>query len=500
MQLSKNILPVASSKVVGPDTSLFELPEKVLQFGTGVLLRGLPDYYIDKANKQGVFNGRVVVVKSTDSGGADAFNDQGCLYTQNIRGIAGEQVINEYIINASISRVLSAKSEWRQILDCAAKPDMEIIISNTTEVGITLAADDNVHVQPPASFPGKLLAFLFERYKCFHGDIHKGMVIIPTELIVDNGGKLLDIVLELAELNRMDHHFIEWIELANAFCSSLVDRIVPGKLPPSQQETATAELGYSDELMIMSEVYSLWAIQTSSHKAKEMLSFSEVDETVIITDNIEKYRELKLRLLNGTHTLSCGIAFLAGFDLVKDAMEDKTMGRYVAGLMKDEIAPCIFDENISLQEATAFSNAVIERFRNPSIDHKWLSITLNYTQKIKMRNVPVLLKHYEQHGTVPPLIAVGFAAYLVFMKCQPAENGKYAGERNGTAYILQDEQAAYYYQLWKDHPLNEISAIALSNREMWGTDLTALPGFAEAVQHQLESIMEKGMMEVLKEL
>src|SRR5690349_1544710 len=147
MQLAKNILPVKKGKVTSPGPSLFELPEKVLQFGTGVLLRGLPDYYIDKANKQGVFNGRIVVVKSTDSGGTDAFEEQDGLYTQCIRGIAGDKVINEYIINTSISRVLSAKSQWQQVLDCAADPGLEIVISNTTEVGITLLADDNVHAQ-----------------------------------------------------------------------------------------------------------------------------------------------------------------------------------------------------------------------------------------------------------------------------------------------------------------------------------------------------------------
>jgi tagaturonate reductase len=325
------------------------------------------------------------------------------------------------------------------------------------------------------------------------------MVIIPTELIIDNGNKLLDIILELAKLNKMDHHFIEWIEMANCFCNSLVDRIVPGKLPAVQQEAVAKELGYTDELMIMSEVYSLWAIETSSRKAREMLSFSQVDDTVIITDDIDKYRELKLRLLNGTHTLSCGIAYLAGFDLVKNSMEDQLQGNYVAALMKEEIAPCICDENISLQEALEFSNKVIERFSNPFIDHKWISITLNYTQKIKMRNVPVLLKHFQQHNSVPPLMALGFAAYLLFMKGNLAENEKYVGERNGITYPLQDEQAAWYSQLWNNHPLSEISKTALSNHDLWGTNLVVLPGFAEAVQLNLESIIQNGMVNVLKE-
>ena len=500
MQLSKKILPQLNKTVQSvPAESILELPEKVLQFGTGVLLRGLPDYYIDKANKQDIFNGRVVVVKSTDRGDTDAFDVQDGLYTQCIRGIANDQMTQEYIVNASVSRVLSAKSQWHEVLNCAANPEMEIVISNTTEVGLVLMEDDNVHAQPPVSFPGKLLAFLQERYKCFHGDLHKGMVIIPTELIINNGTKLQSIVVELAHLNKMDHHFIDWLETANCFCNSLVDRIVPGKMAPALQAAAEAELGYSDGLMIMSEVYSLWAIETSSRKAKEMLSFAKADDTVLITDDIEKYRELKLRLLNGTHTFSCGVAHLAGFEIVKDAMEDTVMQQYVTNLMEQEIAPCICGETISAAEANEFSNKVIERFSNPFIEHKWISITLNYTQKIKMRNVPILLKHYEQQQDVPGYMALGFAAYLLFMKCEPGENGTYNGVMNGNIYPVQDEKASYYYQLWKDNSVSEIPKKVLSDRNLWGADLSMLPGFYDAVKFYMESISEKGAMETLKE-
>ena len=500
MQLSKEILPQLNKTVQSvPADSIFELPEKVLQFGTGVLLRGLPDYYIDKANKQDIFNGRVVVVKSTDRGDTDAFDVQDGLYTQCIRGIANDQMTQEYIVNASVSRVLSAKSQWHEVLNCAANPDIEIVISNTTEVGLVLMENDNVHAQPPVSFPGKLLSFLHERYQCFHGDLHKGMVIIPTELITDNGEKLQSIVVELAHLNRMDHKFIDWLESANCFCNSLVDRIVPGKLPAVQQTVAETELGYSDELMIMSEVYSLWAIETSSRKAKEILSFAKADDTVLITDDIEKYRELKLRLLNGTHTFSCGVAHFAGFEIVKDAMEDTMMRQYVTNLMKQEIAPCICDETISTAEANEFSNKVIERFSNPFIEHKWISITLNYTQKIKMRNVPMLLKHYEQQQEVPAFMALGFAAYFLFMKCEPGENGTYNGMMNGKVYPVQDEKASYYHQLWKDHSLSEIPKKGLSDQNLWGGDLSILPGFCDVVKFYMESINEKGVMETLEE-
>ena len=159
MWLSKyNLKNIQAEKALLPQQALFELPEKVLQFGTGVLLRGLPDYFIDKANKQGIFNGRVVIVKSTDGGDSSAFEKQDGLYTVCVRGIENGEKFEENIINASVSRVLSAKNEWNKILECAHNPQLKIIISNTTEVGIELVQDD-IKRYPPVSFPGKLLYF-----------------------------------------------------------------------------------------------------------------------------------------------------------------------------------------------------------------------------------------------------------------------------------------------------------------------------------------------------
>ena len=500
MQLSKQTLSQLNGAVQSmPTDALFTLPEKVLQFGTGVLLRGLPDYYIDKANKQGLFNGRVVIVKSTDSGDTDGYSTQDGLFTHCIKGIRQQKMTEEYIINASISRVVSAKSQWQQVLDCALNPDMEIVISNTTEVGIVLVEDDKITGTPPVSFPGKLLAFLHERYKAFNGDVNKGMVIVPTELITDNGTKLQSIVMELAHLNNADYAFIDWLENANSFCNSLVDRIVPGKLPTSQQKETEAKLGYTDELMIMSEPYSLWAIETSNPKVKDVLTFAEADKGIVITNDITKQRELKLRLLNGTHTFSCGIAFLAGFETVKEAMADKAFGLYVYDLMHHEIAPCVSSEKISVLEAREFSGNVLDRFRNPFIDHKWISITLNYSHKMRMRNIPLLLRHFEQDLYVPGSMALGFAAYLLFMKCEHSESGKYYGEANGVAYPVQDEHAGYFQQLWKNTKPKDIAKTALSNTQLWGTDLTALTGFAYAVQSYLNSMIDHGTAATLKE-
>ena len=243
MNLSKdNLQAIRTTGLVKPGKAIFSLPEKVLQFGTGVLLRGLPDYFIDKANRQGIFNGRVVVVKSTESGDAGAFDRQDGLYTLCIRGIEEGKKVEENIICSAIGRVLSARDQWSDILQLAHRPEMQIIISNTTEVGIQLVEDD-IRRRPPRSFPGKLLGFLYERWQAFGGSPESGMVIVPTELIIDNGKKLAAIVKELAQISQLPADFMVWMEQHCRFCSSLVDRIVPGKPRCGHPATIAARSG-----------------------------------------------------------------------------------------------------------------------------------------------------------------------------------------------------------------------------------------------------------------
>ncbi len=498
MQLSKDALGQIAVQpgLTIPDQKLFELPEKVLQFGTGVLLRALPDHFIDKANRQGIFNGRIVVVKSTDSD-SSAFDKQDGLYTICVRGVENGKTVQENIVNASISRVLGAKTEWKRILECAHNPEMKIIISNTTEVGIQLVQDD-ITSDPPISFPGKLLAFLYERFKAFNGSAASGMVIVPTELITDNGTKLESIVLELAHRNNLDFKFIEWLENSNTFCNSLVDRIVPGKPNAADSKKLEDELGYKDDILTMSEVFRLWAIE-GDEKVKEVLSFCKADEGVVIAPDITLFKELKLRLLNGTHSFNCGVAFLSGFNITREAVTDKTFSVFAKNLMHTEIAKAIPFE-IDTKTKEEFANNTFERFCNPFIDHQWLSITVQYTSKMKMRNMPLLQRHYELNDTPPMHMATGFAGFLLYMKATRKEGNKYFGERNGVEYEIKDDSAEYFYNIWANNTPVKLVEEVMQNEELWETDLTKLPGFLHAVQEQLSDMITNGVLETISQL
>ncbi len=460
------------------------LPEKVLQFGTGALLRGLPDLLIEKANRQGIFNGRIVAVKSTAIGDVSAFEKQGNQYTVCIRGIDKGQPVAENIVCSAISRVLSAGAQWAEVLEYAASPDLAVVISNTTEVGIQLV-EENVFAGTPGSFPGKLLACLYARFRAFGGDAAKGLVIVPTELVPNNGALLADIVLKLAAWNKLEPGLANWVKSACVFCNALVDRIVPGHPGPEQAKAIQSELGYHDPLLVVAEPYGLWAIEGGAQVAS-VLSFQQASpEIVVIAPNIERYRERKLRLLNGTHTLSCGLAHLAGFRTVSEAMGEPAMATFVERLMLHEIALAIPFE-LPPGDAGQFGQQVLDRFRNPAVEHRWLSITLQYTAKMRMRNVPVLLEYYRKFGKPPTCIALGFAAFLCFYR--------------NPEHPVQDAQAGYFIDKWRAMPPEALTEAVLADSGLWGCDLAALPGFSAMVAGFVAAILDKGAYPVLQEL
>lgn len=500
MILSKEHLTNITAAGIGkPLVDCFALPEKVLQFGTGVLLRGLPDYFIDKANHRGVFNGRIVVVKSTGNGGTDAFTTQDNLYTHYIRGIEDGVRKEEAKINCSISRVIAANESWADILACAANEAMQVIISNTTEVGLTLLPGDDLEAAPPRSFPGKLTAFLYERYKIFNGSPDSGMVIIPTELIPDNGNILKDICVALATENKLEAAFIRWLTTANDFCNSLVDCIVPGALPEAEAKQVSAVNGYQDDLHITSETYRLWAIETTRTRTKEILSFSTIDEGVVITDNINKFRELKLRLLNGAHTFTCGLAVLSDFSMVKEAMNNPFFEKFINELMKEEITATVTNKEIDRDEAIAFADKVLDRFRNPFIEHLWLSITMQYTSKMAMRCVPAILEYYRRFKDVPRHMAAGFGAYILFMRSEQNGHGQFTGKNCGKKYIIQDDKAPLLHAKWQAVNPEVVVHDILADKGLWNADLSQLPGFEKAVLATVRKFLGQSADTIAKE-
>jgi len=470
--------------------SYFNYPEKILQFGTGVLLRGLVDYLVDKANKNSIFQGRIVVVKST-GGDTSEFSRQDNLYTTNIKGISQGELVNEVLINASISRVLQSNADWEQILLAVRQPALQTIISNTTEVGIQYVEEKIAGV--PSSFPGKLLAILWERYQYFRGASHTGFVIVPTELVVNNGQLLKDIVIRLAKYNNLPDSFLSWIETDNSFCSSLVDRIVPGK--PKELAKLEEKTGYTDNLWIDAEPYLLWAIEGDNH-VKEILGFHQADPRMLITPDITPFREQKLRILNGSHTISVPLGYLTGLNTVVECMEDPLMHSFFRTVIIEEILPTIRD---ICPQAPAFAEDVLDRFANPNIAHKLLSITFQESMKMNARNVRTIVRYYEKYQSVPASMCLGFAAMLLFLRPEKREGDQYSGQREAEYYTITDDNIAIFADYWLkvtgrgSEAITGMVAAICADTRLWEADLSAIPGFTDAVSAHVQGMLQDGV-------
>jgi tagaturonate reductase len=491
-ELVASIVLADGTGVEVPPVETRELPEKVVQFGTGAFLRGFAEYFIDEANRRGMFGGSVVAVSSTGSQRDALLNEQDGLYTLAIQGVDGSAPRQRYRIIASLSRAISARDDWSAILDLARSPDAQVVISNSTEVGIVLDESDSFDGNPPRSFPGKLTRFLAERARVFDYDEHRGLVVLPCELIENNGEVLREIVAKLARRWSLGARFEQWLRSSVIFCNTLVDRIVPGVVPNEEADRIGRLFGYRDGLITACESYALFAIQGDDH-LRARLGFANADPRIIIASDIRPYRERKVRVLNGAHTISVPVALLAGLETVRDAVEDERVGRFIRRVVFDDIVPSLDAPGVE-----EFANEVLERFANPYIRHSLIDITLHGTTKMRVRVVPSIVDHYRRVGRAPASLAFGFAAYLAFMRGEI-----HAERRTAGLPVPEDSEGDAVRDAWLDvDPHSGASVARLAHRvcgngKLWGADLSSLSGFADVAADHLVRIVRQGIQPAL---
>jgi len=467
------------------------LPEKVLQFGEGNFLRGFANWMVDALNRKGLFGGSVVVVQPIQQGLADVVQQQGGLYTLLLRGIQGGKLVESREIITAISRALNPYPQWAEVVEVAQSPDLRFVISNTTEAGITYAEEPYVPATCPTTFPAKVAALLYARFKEFNGDPTKGLIFLPCELIEQNGAKLEECVLKYAAAWKLGVPFCEWVLSANFFLNTLVDRIVPG-YPREEASKLTRELGYEDKLMVAGEVFHLWVIEGPEELAGE-IPFHKAGLNVIWTADLAPYRLRKVRVLNGAHTASVLGAYLAGLNTVGEMVKDPVFGKFVEQAVFDEIVPLL---TMKAGEARSYAEAVLERFNNPFIKHELLSISLNSVSKWKVRVLPSLLDYVNQFGKLPPALTFSLAALIRFYDGTPVSARELRGLRNGQPYAIRDdaEVLAFFAAEWKtchtDGNLKRLVKAVLANEKFWGQDLTKIKRFAAAVEADLGRLLK----------
>ena len=477
-------------------------PEKVMQFGEGNFLRAFVDDFFDIANEKAGWNGKVVLVQPINAGLSELINRQEGLYTLYLRGSQNGQRVDEKRVISAVSRCLNPYAEWDKVLDLARSDDLEIIVSNTTEAGIVHDNESGFDQVPPHSFPAKLTRVLYERFMAGK----PGIVMLSCELIDNNGKELLKCVNQYIDDWKLSEDFRSWVNGQNVFCSTLVDRIVPGRIRDEAEVRRLAEQnGYDDPLTDVGEVFGVWVIEAPGGAEgvaclENQLPFKAAGCPVMVVPDVTPYKKRKVRILNGAHTGFVLGAYLAGYDIVRDCMHDDVILGYMNKMLYEEVIPTL---PLDKEDCKQFAAAVQDRFNNPFVNHELMSISLNSTSKWRARNMPSFLDYVDQQGALPRCLTTSFAAYVAFYSNDIqglTDKGLVCKRPKGNEYTVSDDR--WVLEFYDAHRNDDEAALVhavMTNADMWGQDLSQVPGFEAEVVRILKVIREKGAKEAYRE-
>ncbi|MEM1324822.1 MAG: tagaturonate reductase [Bacteroidota bacterium] len=442
-------------------------PIRILQFGGGNFIRAFVDWMVDISNEQTDFNAGVAIVKPTQRGDYEVLKAQDGLFYVLLNGIQNGELVEEHRLVKCVQKVIQPYTQWDEYLKLAEDPNIRFVVSNTTEAGIKFSPEDQKDDQPPKEFPAKLVVWLHHRFQHFKGDATKSCIFLPLELIPENGQQLKQCMLDYAKHWELESNFIQFIE-SQIFCDSLVDRIVSG-YPEEKAKEIEEKLGVKDDLLVAGEYYHSWVIEAPEQVAKE-LPFSRTGLNVKFVDDLNLYRTIKVRLLNGAHTSLVPIGYLRGNKTVVDGMTDVPLKAFIEAELQEEIIPTMDAPAAELQ---AFANDVIDRFCNPSLQHQLMAIALNSTTKFVTRLLPSLLRYQEQFGQLPKRIVFALAALFRM----------YKGKWKGKTVDLKDDPAhiEFFQSTWQRHSeqLDLLVPHLLKNEPIWGMNMNEIEGLGE---------------------
>ena len=456
-------------------------PTKVIQFGEGNFLRAFVDWIIWNTNKATDFNAGVVVVQPIDRGMVDMLNSQDGLYHVNLQGIDKGQAVDSIEMIDVINGGLNPYTQNAEFMALAENPEIRFVISNTTEAGIAFDPSCKLDDKPASSYPGKLTQLLYHRYEHFNGDVTKGFIILPCELIFLNGKELKKCIYQYIDLWNLGEGFKAWFEQACGVYCTLVDRIVPG-YPKDTIDQIHERIGFKDNLVVKGEIFHLWVIEAPESVAAEFPA-DKAGLNVLFVPSEAPYHERKVTLLNGPHTVLSPVGYLSGLDTVKECVEDPQVGQFVRKVMYGELMETL---NLPKEELQAFADSVVERFLNPYVKHFVTSIMLNSFPKYKTRDLPGLKTYLERKGELPKGLVLGLAAIITYYK---------GGKRGDVEIVPNDDAAivALLKDLWATGDLRKVAEGVLAAEFIWGENLNEIPGLTDLVVADLEIIQNEGM-------
>ena len=463
-------------------------PTKVIQFGEGNFLRAFVDWIIWNTNKATDFNAGVVVVQPIERGMIETLNAQDGLYHVNLQGIDKGNAVDTIEMIDVINGGINPYTQNDEFMALAEDENIRFVISNTTEAGIAFDPLCKLEDRPASSYPGKLTQLLYRRYEHFNGDLTKGFIILPCELIFLNGKELKKCIYQYIELWNLGEGFKTWFEQACGVYCTLVDRIVPG-YPKDTIAQIHERIGFKDNLVVKGEVFHLWVIEAPETVAAEFPA-DKAGLNVLFVPSEAPYHERKVTLLNGPHTVLSPVGYLSGLDTVRECVEDPEVGKFVHKVMYKELLETL---NLPKPELEAFADSVVERFVNPYVKHFVTSIMLNSFPKYRTRDLPGLKTYLERKGELPEGLVLGLAAIITY----------YKGGKRGDVEIVPDDDKAIIEllkNLWATGDIRKVAEGVLAAEFIWGENLNDIPGLTDLVATDLGIIREEGMRAAVKKV
>ena len=310
------------------------------------------------------------------------------------------------------------------------------------------------------------------------GNISKKLLIFPCELVAENGRVLKEYAFKHLEDFGASQECKTWVEENCVFLSNLVDRIVPG-YPRDEEEFYFEKLGYKDGAMSMCEELDKILPLKASGLNDQWL------------DSLHDTQLLKVRILNGSHTLITPQSILKGFKQVDEVVENETMKAYLNETLGKEILPSLKNKTGNKEE---FASTVLGRFRNPHIKHKLESISMNSVSKFSNRLWPTVKSYIEDNNKLPENMMVGLAGLIRFYQVEKTESGFVGHDFKGNEYKVFDTPEVldfmYNANVKFEEKNEDYVRYVLSNEKIWGEDMTKYLNIVEVVTEKMQS-MEK---------
>lgn len=394
-------------------------------------------------------------------------------------------------IIGAVQQVLVGPDDPAAIIAAMALPSVKIFSLTVTEKGYCHMPatgslnwnhpdiqHDLANPDAPKSAPGFIVAGLRRRWR----EGLEPVSVMSCDNLLDNGSVTRVVVTELAE--AIDPALAHWIRGHVNFPGTMIDRIVPATTADDIQWLEN-EYGYRDEGLVVAEPFSQWVIEDTFCNQRPAW------ETVgaLLVKDVAHFESMKLRLLNGSHSLLAYSGYLAGYPTIYQVMQDADFGELTRAFMASAATTFTAPANFDI---AAYQQQLRERFANPGLQHKTWQIAMDGSQKIPQRWLNSLRKLIEQQQDTQ-IYAFALAAWIRFVK---------GADEQGDPIAISDPHAATFAALWRDHgsDLGLLTAAFFAQEGIFGRDLSQHTALQRQTRDWLEMIVDQGIKSAVQRL